>query len=72
MSVGWTLWHGAKIAFLYSIGIPIESLIIFGFTVFFTGILLGAAFELGSGSIWPGALMHSAFNAATLTYYSDS
>lgn len=72
MSVGWTVWHGAKIAFLYSDGIPIEVISISPFIYFCLGIILGSVFELGRESIWPSVLMHSVFNAAMNIYYLGS
>jgi membrane protease YdiL (CAAX protease family) len=70
MSVGWTIWHGGYIAFLYSGGIPIEVLFVLPFTYFFMGIIFGSVFELGRGSLWPCVLLHAAFNAATVVYYT--
>lgn len=70
-SIGWTLWHGGYTAFYYSRGYSIRSLILFVLVVFSTGILLGSLFELGHGSIWPAVLGHSAFDAASVTYYSQ-
>lgn len=70
MSVGWTIWHGGYIAFLYSEGIPIEVLSVLPFTYFCTGIIFGSVFEMGRGSLWPCILMHAAFNAATVVYYT--
>lgn len=71
MSVGWTLWHGGYIAFLYSGGVPIRVLSVLPFLYFCVGIILGSVFELGGGSIWPCVLMHAGFNAAQLVYYSE-
>jgi membrane protease YdiL (CAAX protease family) len=71
MSVGWTVWHGGYIAFLYSRGIPIDVLLVYAFNVFFVGIILGSVFELGRGSLWPCVLLHTSFNAATAVYYSE-
>lgn len=71
MSVGWTIWHGGYIAFLYSAGIPIEPLSVLPFTYFFTGVIFGSVFEMGRGSLWPCVLLHSGFNAATLVYYTE-
>ena len=70
MSVGWTIWHGGYIAFLYSEGIPIEVLSVLPFTYFCTGIIFGSVFEMGRGSLWPCVLLHIGFNAATLVYYT--
>lgn len=69
MSVGWTIWHGGYIAFLYKRGIPIEALSILPFTYFFMGVIFGSVFEMGHGSVWPCVLLHVGFNAATLIYY---
>lgn len=71
MSVGWTIWHGGYIAFLYSRGTPINVIPVYAFTVFFVGIILGSVFELGHGSLWPCILLHTLFNAATAVYYSE-
>lgn len=70
MSVGWTIWHGGYIAFLYREGIPIEVLLVLPFTYFFTGIILGSVFEMGHGNLWPCILLHVGFNAATVVYYT--
>jgi len=70
MSVGWTIWHGGYIAFLYSEGIPREVLYVLPFTYFLMGIILGSVFELGRGSLWPCILLHVGFNAATVVYYT--
>ncbi len=70
MSVGWTIWHGGYIAFLYSQGIPLEVLSVLPFTYFFTGIIFGSVFEMGRGSLWPCVLLHVGFNAATVIYYT--
>ena len=70
MSIGWTLWHGGYIAFLYSGGIPITVLSVLPFTYFCSGIIFGSVYEMGRGSLWPCVLLHSAFNAATAVYYS--
>lgn len=70
MSLGWTIWHGGYIAFLYSQGVPIEELKVLPFTYFFSGIILGSVFELGRKSIWPCVLLHVEFNASTLIYYT--
>jgi membrane protease YdiL (CAAX protease family) len=70
MSVGWTIWHGGYIAFLYSEGIPIDVLSVLPFTYFCTGIIFGSVFEMGRGSLWPCILLHAAFNAATVIYYT--
>ncbi|HUB52963.1 MAG TPA: CPBP family intramembrane glutamic endopeptidase [Terracidiphilus sp.] len=71
MSVGWTLWHGGYIAYLYSKGMPANVLYIYTPTVFCIGILLGSVFELGRASLWPCVLLHTSFNAATAVYYSE-
>ncbi len=70
MSVGWTIWHGGYIAYLYSGGIPVEALRILPLTYFCVGIILGSVFELGTGSIWPCVLLHTSLNAATTIYYT--
>ena len=70
-SIGWVVWHGGYFAFYYDRRYPVDILILFVFIVFFTGILFGSLFELGHGSIWPGALAHSAFAASGAFYYSD-
>jgi membrane protease YdiL (CAAX protease family) len=70
MSVGWTIWHGGYIAYLYSGGIPIDVLRILPLTYFCVGIILGSVFELGKGSIWPCVLLHTSLNAATTVYYT--
>ena len=71
MSVWCTIWSGGYIAFLYSEGIPIEVLSVLTFTYFCVGIIFGSVFEMGGGSLWPCILLHAAFNAATLIYYTD-
>lgn len=71
MSVGWTIWHGGYIAFLYSTGLPIEMLFVLPFTYFCLGIILGSVFEMGRGSLWPCVLLHVGFNAASAVYYSE-
>jgi membrane protease YdiL (CAAX protease family) len=70
MSVGWTIWHGGYIAFLYSGGIPVEALRLLTLTYFCVGIILGSVFEISRGSIWPCVLMHTALNSATAIYYT--
>jgi membrane protease YdiL (CAAX protease family) len=70
MSVGWTIWHGGYIAFLYSGGIPVEALRILPLTYFCVGIILGSVFEMSRGSIWPCVLMHTSLNSATVIYYT--
>lgn len=70
MSIGWTIWHGGYIAFLYSRDIPVEELSVLPFTYFFTGIIFGSVFELGRGSLWPCVLLHVGFDSATLIYYT--
>jgi len=70
-SIGWTVWHGGYFAFYYNRGYPLDTLIVFALIVFFVGLLFGSLFELGRGSIWPGVLAHSAFDAAGVVYYSD-
>lgn len=70
MSIGWTIWHGGYIAFLYSGGIPMEVLSVLPFTYFCTGIIFGSVFEMGGGSLWPCVLLHVGFNAATVVYYT--
>ncbi len=68
-SVGWAIWHGGYIAFLYRQKIPTEVLFVLPFTYFFIGIVLGSVFEMGHGSVWPCVLLHGGFNAATVIYY---
>jgi membrane protease YdiL (CAAX protease family) len=68
-SIGWTVWHGGFIAYLYSEGIPIEVLSVLPLTYFCTGIIFGSVFEMGRQSLWPCVLLHAGFNAATLVYY---
>jgi hypothetical protein len=70
MSLGWTIWHGGYITYLYGGGIPVEVLRILPLTYFCGGIILGSVFELARESIWPGVLLHTAFNAATAIYYT--
>lgn len=70
MSIGWTFWHGGYIAFLYRGGIPIEVLSVLPFTYFCSGVIFGSVFIIGRGSLWPCVLLHAAFNAATLVYYT--
>lgn len=70
MSVGWTIWHGGYIAFLYSGGIPVEALRILPLTYFCGGIILGSVFVMSRGSIWPCVLMHTSLNSATAIYYT--
>ena len=72
MSVGWTIWSGADIALPYRTGAPVDVLCVWLATSFCLGIILGSVFEMGSGSLWPCILLHSAFNAGTLIYYSES
>jgi membrane protease YdiL (CAAX protease family) len=71
MSLGWTVWHGGYITFLHSRGVPREELIVLPFTYFCLGIILGSVFELGRGSLWPCVILHAAFNASTVVYYSE-
>ncbi|MGP8252495.1 MAG: lysostaphin resistance A-like protein [Terracidiphilus sp.] len=71
MSVGWTVWHGGYIAFLYSRGTPIDVLFVYAIIVFCVGIILGSVFELGRGGLWPCILLHASFNAATAVYCSE-
>jgi membrane protease YdiL (CAAX protease family) len=68
MSIGFTIWHGAKMAIFYRSGLPIEVLAVLPFIYFCLGIILGSVFEMGRGSLWPCVLLHSAFNAATDVY----
>lgn len=70
MSLGWTIWHGGYIAYLYGGGIPVEVLRILPLTYFCAGIILGSVFELGKGSLWPCVLLHTSLNAATTVYYT--
>jgi len=70
MSVGWTIWHGGYIAFLYSGGIPVEALRILPLTYFCVGIILASVFEMSRGSIWPCVVMHTSLNSATAVYYT--
>ena len=71
MSVGWTVWHGGYIITLYNKGIPVEVLSVLPFTYFCTGIILGSIFELGHRSLWPCVLLHAAFDASTVVYYTE-
>lgn len=71
MSVGWTIWSGADAAFSYRAGARIEVLCVWLVTYFCLGIILGSVFEMGSGSLWPCILLHSAFNAAAIIYYTE-
>jgi membrane protease YdiL (CAAX protease family) len=68
MSIGFTIWHGAKMAFFYSTGLPIKVLLVFPLIYFCVGIILGSVFEIGRGSLWPCVLLHASFNAATDVY----
>jgi membrane protease YdiL (CAAX protease family) len=70
-SIGWTIWHGGYIAYLYSGGIPIRVLSVLPATYFCSGIIFCSLFEMGGGSLWPCVLLHSAFNASTLVYYQS-
>jgi membrane protease YdiL (CAAX protease family) len=70
-SVAWTVWHGGFIAYLYSEGIPTNALSVLPFMYFCSGIILGSVFEMGHESLWPCVLLHSAFDASTLVYYSS-
>ncbi len=70
-SIGWTIWHGGFIAYLYSGGIPIRVLSVLPTTYFCSGIIFCSLFEIGGGSLWPCVLLHSAFNASTLVYYQS-
>jgi membrane protease YdiL (CAAX protease family) len=70
-SLGWTIWHGGFIMYLYSGGIPIRVLLVLPITYFCVGIIFCSLFEMGGGSLWPCVLMHSGFNAATLVYYQS-
>lgn len=69
MSIGWVVWHGGYITFLFSAGIPSDVLKVLPLTYFFTGIILGALFELGRGSLLPCILLHALFDASTVIYY---
>jgi membrane protease YdiL (CAAX protease family) len=69
MSIGFTFWHGGKIAVLYSEGVSIAVLSVLPFIYFCVGIVLGSLFELGRGSLWPCVLLHASFNAAADVYY---
>jgi membrane protease YdiL (CAAX protease family) len=68
MSIGFTIWHGAKMAIFYRSGMPIAVLAVLPFLYFCLGVILGSVFEMGRGSLWPCVLLHSAFNAATDVY----
>ena len=70
-SIGWTIWHGGFIAYLYSGGIPIRVLSVLPATYFCSGIIFCSLFEMGGGSLWPCVLLHSGFNASTLVYYQS-
>jgi membrane protease YdiL (CAAX protease family) len=70
-SIGWTIWHGGFIAYLYSEGIPMEVLSVLPFVYFCSGIILGSVFEMGHGSLWPCVLLHAGFDASTLVYYQS-
>jgi len=71
MSLGWTIWHGGYLGFLYSQGVPTDALTTLTFTYFGLGVVLGSVFELAQGSLWPGVILHTGFNAATAVYYSE-
>lgn len=71
MSIGWTIWHGGYIAYYSKEGFSIPVLTVFVLIAFFTGIVFGSLFILGRGSIWPGVLAHSAFDAAMPIFYAD-
>jgi len=71
MSIGWTIWHGGYISFLFSRGTPVPALIVLGFTYFFIGVVLGSVFVLGRGSLWPCVLLHALLNSSTAVYYSE-
>jgi membrane protease YdiL (CAAX protease family) len=68
-SIGWTVWHGGFIAYLYSEGIPVEVLSVLPLIYFCSGIILGSIFEMGRESLWPCVLLHAGFDASTLVYY---
>ena len=70
-SIGWTIWHGGYIAYLYSEGIPIRVVSVLPATYFCYGIIFCSLFEMGGGSLWPCVLLHSASNASTLVYYQS-
>jgi membrane protease YdiL (CAAX protease family) len=70
-SIGWTIWHGGYIGYLYSEGIPIKVLSVLPATYFCYGIIFCSLFEMGGGSLWPCVLLHSASNASTLVYYQS-
>jgi membrane protease YdiL (CAAX protease family) len=70
-SIGWTIWHGGYIAYLYSEGIPMRVLSVLPATYFCSGIILCSLFEMGDGSLWPCVLLHSASNASILVYYQS-
>jgi len=66
---GWTVWHGGFIAYLCSEGIPVNVLLTLPLIYFSSGIIFGALFQIGRGSLWPCVVLHAGFNAATLVYY---
>ncbi len=70
-SIGWTIWHGGFIAYLYSGGTPIRVLSVLPATYFCAGIIFCSLFEIGGGTLWPCVLLHSGFNASTLVYYQS-
>lgn len=70
-SIGWTIWHGGFIAYLYSGGIPIKVLSVLPLIYFCSGIIFGSVFEMGQESLWPCVLLHAGFNASTLVYYQN-
>jgi membrane protease YdiL (CAAX protease family) len=72
MAIGFTVWHGGKIAILYNGGTPMELLSILPLIYFFVGIMLGSVFEMGRGSLWPCVLLHALFNASTDVYYESN
>ena len=68
-ALGWTVWHGGFIAYLHSEGIPVNVLLTLPLIYFSSGIIFGALFQMGRGSLWPSVVLHAGFNAATLVYY---
>lgn len=70
-SVGWTIWHGGFIVYLFSEGIPLDVLSVLPLMYFCSGIILCSVFEMGRGSLWPCVVLHSGLNASTLVYYQS-